>query len=253
MRLPEQVCVVNTTNEKNRISVHPIGFELQPTELVAVSFAILFTYLFAVPFRRGFFCDDESIRHPHKPRVQVPDAVVASIALAIPLIIFMVLESVRHGLRTPGRYRIFGKTPPQWLVQLGTLSKVFLGGAAFNQITVDVGKYCLGRLRPHFLTVCLPDVLTTCITSTDHSYITDYLCTGADKDVIQEARYIVLLQYLTYKDVIQEARYSVLLQYLTYKDVIQEASTPDRDSNLDLPVIGSLVYCESSALDHISH
>nr|CAD7460708.1 unnamed protein product [Timema tahoe] len=27
-------------------------------------------------------------------------------------------------------------------------------------------------------------------------------------------------------------------------------STPDRDSNLDLPVIGSLVYCESSALDH---
>nr|CAD7408547.1 unnamed protein product [Timema cristinae] len=26
--------------------------------------------------------------------------------------------------------------------------------------------------------------------------------------------------------------------------------TPDRDSNLDLPVIGSLVYCESSALDH---
>nr|CAD7441126.1 unnamed protein product [Timema bartmani] len=28
--------------------------------------------------------------------------------------------------------------------------------------------------------------------------------------------------------------------------------TPDRDSNLDLPVIGSLVYCESSALDHTS-
>nr|CAD7569618.1 unnamed protein product [Timema californicum] len=27
-------------------------------------------------------------------------------------------------------------------------------------------------------------------------------------------------------------------------------STPSRDSNLDLPVIGSLVYCESSALDH---
>nr|CAD7195424.1 unnamed protein product [Timema douglasi] len=27
-------------------------------------------------------------------------------------------------------------------------------------------------------------------------------------------------------------------------------STPDRDSNLDLPIISSLVYCESSALDH---
>ncbi|CAG2065201.1 unnamed protein product, partial [Timema podura] len=27
-------------------------------------------------------------------------------------------------------------------------------------------------------------------------------------------------------------------------------SIPDRDSNLVLPIIGSLVYCESSALDH---
>nr|CAD7392870.1 unnamed protein product [Timema cristinae] len=29
-------------------------------------------------------------------------------------------------------------------------------------------------------------------------------------------------------------------------------STPSLDSNLDLPVIGSLVYCESSALDHVA-
>nr|CAD7401053.1 unnamed protein product [Timema cristinae] len=29
-------------------------------------------------------------------------------------------------------------------------------------------------------------------------------------------------------------------------------NTPDRDSNLDLPVIGSLVYLESSALDHVA-
>nr|CAD7462656.1 unnamed protein product [Timema tahoe] len=28
------------------------------------------------------------------------------------------------------------------------------------------------------------------------------------------------------------------------------ANTPDRDSNLDLPIIGSLVYCKSSASDH---
>nr|CAD7571661.1 unnamed protein product [Timema californicum] len=27
-------------------------------------------------------------------------------------------------------------------------------------------------------------------------------------------------------------------------------STPNRDSNLDLPIIGSLVHCESSSLDH---
>ncbi|CAG2065527.1 unnamed protein product, partial [Timema podura] len=27
-------------------------------------------------------------------------------------------------------------------------------------------------------------------------------------------------------------------------------NTPDRDSNLDVPIIGSIVYCEGSALDH---
>nr|CAD7199095.1 unnamed protein product [Timema douglasi] len=32
--------------------------------------------------------------------------------------------------------------------------------------------------------------------------------------------------------------------------IVTLASTPDRDSNLILPVIGSLVYCKSSALDH---
>nr|CAD7440456.1 unnamed protein product [Timema bartmani] len=30
----------------------------------------------------------------------------------------------------------------------------------------------------------------------------------------------------------------------------QEQGTPERDSNLNLPVIGSLVYCESSGLDY---
>nr|CAD7599251.1 unnamed protein product [Timema genevievae] len=30
----------------------------------------------------------------------------------------------------------------------------------------------------------------------------------------------------------------------------EKLNTPDRDLNLDLPVVGSLVYCESSALDH---
>nr|CAD7569471.1 unnamed protein product [Timema californicum] len=34
------------------------------------------------------------------------------------------------------------------------------------------------------------------------------------------------------------------------KTIIRKAGTPDRDSNPDLPVIGSLVYCEWDALEH---
>nr|CAD7432689.1 unnamed protein product [Timema monikensis] len=40
--------------------------------------------------------------------------------------------------------------------------------------------------------------------------------------------------------------YSILIKGKT------TLSTPDRDSNLELPIIGSLVYCESSTLDHVN-
>lgn len=33
----------------------------------------------------------------------------------------------------------------------------FVFGAAVTQLTTDVAKYTVGRLRPHFLTVCIPD------------------------------------------------------------------------------------------------
>nr|CAD7438418.1 unnamed protein product [Timema bartmani] len=38
-----------------------------------------------------------------------------------------------------------------------------------------------------------------------------------------------------------------------WKTILEKTlSTPDRDSNLNIPVIGSLVYCESSALYHVA-
>nr|CAD7438277.1 unnamed protein product [Timema bartmani] len=46
------------------------------------------------------------------------------------------------------------------------------------------------------------------------------------------------------RDLWQKANYLVAMAALS------DGSTPDRDSNLNLPIIGNLVYCKSSALDH---
>ena len=64
----------------------------------------------------------------------------------------------------------------------------FLVGAAVNVVLTDVGKYTVGRLRPHFLAVCKPDFSKlNCTTGFHKNFITNYECTG-DKDLIKEAR-----------------------------------------------------------------
>ena len=55
-------------------------------------------------------------------------------------------------------------------------------------VLTDVGKYTVGRLRPHFLAVCKPDFsLLNCTTGLHRNFITEDVCTGG-KDLIKEAR-----------------------------------------------------------------
>ena len=62
----------------------------------------------------------------------------------------------------------------------------FFFGCAVSQLTVDIGKYSIGRLRPHFLTVCVPDAAAC--SSNLGAYIEEDICTGTDKAAIEEAR-----------------------------------------------------------------
>uniref|UniRef100_A0A9J7Z3L5 Phosphatidic acid phosphatase type 2/haloperoxidase domain-containing protein n=1 Tax=Cyprinus carpio carpio TaxID=630221 RepID=A0A9J7Z3L5_CYPCA len=60
----------------------------------------------------------------------------------------------------------------------------FVFGAALSQSLTDIAKYTIGRLRPHFLTVCKPDwSLTDC----KSGYIENVTCTG-DPVIINEGR-----------------------------------------------------------------
>ena len=69
--------------------------------------------------------------------------------------------------------------------------KVFLFGSTVTGLLTSVGKLTIGRLRPHFLSVCGPDMEFTeaeCGSPESPRYITHFTCTGQDLDKIVDAR-----------------------------------------------------------------
>lgn len=54
----------------------------------------------------------------------------------------------------PGwRYVFLNHELPAWLMEAYKKIGIFVFGGAVSQLTTDIAKYSVGRLRPHFLTV----------------------------------------------------------------------------------------------------
>ena len=66
----------------------------------------------------------------------------------------------------------------------------FCFGAVIEHLTTDIGKYGVGRLRPHFFSVCH---LNMSMIDCRKGYIEDYECTG-DADQIREVRLVGILR-----------------------------------------------------------
>lgn len=60
------------------------------------------------------------------------------------------------------------------IVQIG----VFGFGAACTVLTTDVAKYTIGRLRPHFMKICVPDIDCS-LAENQHKYFEQFTCTTA--------------------------------------------------------------------------
>uniref|UniRef100_A0A8C4YUC2 Phosphatidic acid phosphatase type 2/haloperoxidase domain-containing protein n=1 Tax=Gopherus evgoodei TaxID=1825980 RepID=A0A8C4YUC2_9SAUR len=109
------------------------------------------------PMRRGFYCNDSSIRYPC--RAPVPPRLAMQIALG---------ESYRiHSLRLGSRSFI----PNPYVAILYKEIGAFLFGCTVGQSLTNMAKITVGRLRPHFLAVCRPDLaLLNC----SRGYVEDY-------------------------------------------------------------------------------
>lgn len=66
---------------------------------------------------------------------------------------------------------------------------VFGFGAATTVLVTDVAKYTIGRLRPHFMTLCVPDINCS-LPENQFRYIENFTCTasGISPKLLKEMR-----------------------------------------------------------------
>jgi len=122
--------------------------------LVVIPAVILLILIILNPtFERGFYCDDESLRYPYKGDT-VSIVVAGIVAGLLPALIIIAVEIFRkrnHLNKKEGRnklaYNIYSHLGP------------FIVGLVFQQVTAEIGKHIIGRLRPHFFDVCKPSFL----------------------------------------------------------------------------------------------
>lgn len=146
--------------------------------LAALPFAILTPR--HNPYKRGFYCDDESIQYPYKE-----DTISYELlgGIMIPLIFLTMIIGEVLSVRFNNLYSN-SCVRNSYVATIYKAIGAFLFGAAASQSLTDIGKYSIGRLRPHFLDVCKPDwTKINCSTG----YIENIFCQG-DATQVNEAR-----------------------------------------------------------------
>lgn len=150
--------------------------------LCCVGFPILIFFLIGQPYKRGFFCDDESLMHPFHDST-VTNWMLYIIGIALPVLVIIGTELVRAHVKKSDKQplKVYNATVPYWVVEAYKSVGMFGFGAACSQLLTDVGKYTIGRLRPHFFDVCKPMMpdRTTCKDPINQGrYIEEFSCTS---------------------------------------------------------------------------
>ena len=156
--------------------------------LVLSIVSVSFHYSNIYPHRRGFFCHDHSLKYPYVENQTIPKYLC--------LLVWLVLVSL-----VLATSKLVKKIP------LEQPLKHFLTGLIICLILTDVLKHIIGRLRPHFLTLCNPDFPTICYDETafytigesneqhfddfSQKYVNDnetIICNNTNSEQIREAR-----------------------------------------------------------------
>lgn len=154
---------------------------------ISVGIPILLFFILGDPYQRGFFCDDESLMHPfHESTIR--NWMLYVIGLLLPLILvcsffhmssyarlhkmsahkiqptlilnkqIMSTEVVKSKVSqisssSKVRLRVCSWDVPTWVTNTYKHVGFFAFGAVVSQLTTDIAKYSIGRLRPHFFDV----------------------------------------------------------------------------------------------------
>jgi len=111
--------------------------------------------------QRGFFCDDEALKHPYIDEETVPMTMALGIWVFAILATVIPTEALVDKTR-PDQHdqshtvKLCGVYIPFLVLELYRVFGYLLVGGSFCMLFTDISKNTIGRLRPHFLTLCKP-------------------------------------------------------------------------------------------------
>ncbi|XP_023171534.1 putative phosphatidate phosphatase isoform X2 [Drosophila hydei] len=161
--------------------------------LFCLGFTMFGLSLYVEPHKRGFFCNDLSLRHPYKEST-IRSWMLYLMCVLLPVAMILLVEFYRaqdwsrHHNQPGSGYYLCHMELPHWAVDSYRMISTLFFGLAVEQMTTDLAKYTIGRLRPHFFTLCKPMLLdgTTCADYVNEGrYIEEYTCTAKDISVKQ--------------------------------------------------------------------
>ncbi|XP_064106641.1 phospholipid phosphatase 1-like isoform X3 [Macrobrachium nipponense] len=153
--------------------------------LLIVAIPILVLFLVGKPYERGFNCDDQSLRYPYKDST-VHTLVLYFVGTGLPAFTISLLEWSRTRRESVGKpVKVFGRNLHSWFWAAYCSVGTFLFGCACSQLTTDIAKYTVGRLRPHFVDICKPDWSQI---NCSEIYVQHIPCTNTDEHRLKEAR-----------------------------------------------------------------
>lgn len=154
-----------------------------------VGWPMLILFLVGTPFKRGFYCDDLSIRYPFHEST-VPSYVLYVGGLGVNTFVMILIEYLNQPVKRR-EVRILGITFPYWIYNVYCVIGIFAFGACCSHLPTDVIKYTIGRLRPHFYQVCRPNINCDDPLS-KYKYHVDFNCTNPlymnNKRIMKEMR-----------------------------------------------------------------
>ena len=111
------------------------------------------------PYQRGFYCDDENIKKPFKEDTVsevVCFVIWAFLAAAILISVEMVSFISHPSVKNDDDVKI-----PSMVIEFYRVIGSFCIGAVFCMLATEMSKMTIGELRPHFLTICNPQLSKT--------------------------------------------------------------------------------------------
>ncbi|XP_076004356.1 phospholipid phosphatase 3-like [Genypterus blacodes] len=135
------------------------------------------------PYRRGFMCGDPSITYPFHSTEAIPDELLIAGGIVITGLTIALGECYRVRFRGVNSKAFVRNLYISCLYkELGC----FLFGCCVGQSLTNMAKLSVGRLRPHFLSVC--GVTYASLNCTPGTYVATVRCHQSDHRLEEEAR-----------------------------------------------------------------